>query len=100
MRKLVTFQNVYKEYKVGDNIIKASNDLNFTINEGEFCIIVGPSGSGKTTLLNLLGGMDNVTRGKITVDGEEISSYKDRKLTDFRRNSIGFVFQFYNLLLF
>lgn len=98
MRKLVTFQNVYKEYKVGDNIIKANNDLNFTINEGEFCIIVGPSGSGKTTLLNLLGGMDNVTRGKIIVDGEEISSYKDRKLTDFRRNSIGFVFQFYNLL--
>ena len=86
MRELVTFQNVYKEYKVGDNIIKASNDLNFTINEGEFCIIVGPSGSGKTTLLNLLGGMDNVTRGKIIVDGEEISSYKDRKLTDFRRN--------------
>ena len=78
MRELVTFQNVYKEYKVGDNIIKANNDLNFTINEGEFCIIVGPSGSGKTTLLNLLGGMDNVTRGKIIVDGEEISSYKDR----------------------
>lgn len=95
---IVEFKNVSKEFKVGDSIIKASDNLNFKIHKGEFTIIVGPSGAGKTTLLNLLGGMDSVTSGQIIVDGEDISKYNDKKLTLFRRNSIGFVFQFYNLI--
>lgn len=96
--KIVEFKHVYKEYIVGSNVIKANSDLNFSINKGEFCVIVGPSGSGKTTLLNLLGGMDSITKGSIVVDGEDISTYNDKKLTLFRRNVIGFVFQFYNLM--
>lgn len=95
---LVEFKNVSKIYEVGTNKIKASDNLNFSINEGEFCIIVGPSGSGKTTILNLLGGMDNVTSGNIIVDGQDISNYKDKELTLYRRDSVGFVFQFYNLM--
>ena len=95
---IVEFKNVSKEFKVGDSIIKASDNLSFKIHKGEFTIIVGPSGAGKTTLLNLLGGMDSVTSGQIIVDGEDISKYNDKKLTLFRRNSIGFVFQFYNLI--
>ena len=98
MKTIVEFKNVDKFYKVGDTTIKANDNLSFTIKEGEFCIIVGPSGSGKTTLLNLLGGMDSLTHGEIIVDGEDISKYNDKKLTLFRRNSIGFVFQFYNLM--
>ena len=66
--KIVEFEHVYKEYIVGSNVIKANSDLNFSINKGEFCVIVGPSGSGKTTLLNLLGGMDSITKGSIVVD--------------------------------
>ncbi len=95
---IVEFIDVTKEFHVGDTIIKASDKLNFKIKRGEFCIIVGPSGAGKTTLLNLLGGMDSLTSGKIIVDGEDISTYNDKKLTMFRRESIGFVFQFYNLI--
>lgn len=98
MEKIVEFIDVSKEYIVGDTKILASNHLNFTINKEEFCVIVGPSGAGKTTLLNLLGGMEPVTSGSIIVDGEDISKYNDKKLTLFRRNSIGFVFQFYNLI--
>ena len=95
---LVEFKNVNKIYELGGTTIKASNNLNFKIYKNEFCVIVGPSGSGKTTILNLLGGMDNVTNGSILVDGEDVSLYNDKKLTLFRRNSIGFVFQFYNLI--
>ncbi len=98
MEKIVEFIDVYKEYTVGDSKILASNNLNFSIKRDEFCVIVGPSGAGKTTLLNLLGGMESVTNGSIIVDGEDISKYNDKKLTLFRRNSIGFVFQFYNLI--
>ena len=98
MEYLVEFKNVCKEYHVGDTVIKANDNLSFNIKPNEFCIIVGPSGSGKTTLLNLLGGMDSLTTGSIIVDKEDISKYNEKKLTLFRRNSIGFVFQFYNLM--
>ena len=95
---LVEFKDVSKIYIVGNEEIRANDHLSFTIKRKEFTIIVGPSGSGKTTLLNLLGGMDVLSKGHIIVDGEDISSYNDKKLTFFRRNSIGFVFQFYNLM--
>ena len=95
---LVEFKDVSKIYIVGNEEIRANDHLSFTIKRKEFTIIVGPSGSGKTTLLNLLGGMDVLSKGDIIVDGEDISSYNDKKLTFFRRNSIGFVFQFYNLM--
>ena len=95
---LVEFKDVSKIYIVGNEEIRANDHLSFTIKRKEFTIIVGPSGSGKTTLLNLLGGMDILSKGHIIVDGEDISSYNDKKLTFFRRNSIGFVFQFYNLM--
>lgn len=98
MDYLVQFKNVSKEYHVGETVIKANDNLSFNIKENEFCIIVGPSGSGKTTLLNLLGGMDALTTGSIMVDKEDISKYNEKQLTLFRRNSIGFVFQFYNLM--
>ena len=98
MEYLLQFKNVSKEYHVGDTIIKANDNLTFNISANEFCIIVGPSGSGKTTLLNLLGGMDSLSSGSIIVDKEDISKYNEKQLTLFRRNSIGFVFQFYNLM--
>ncbi len=89
---------VRKEYAIGEQKIVANTDISIRIRHGEFCVIVGPSGSGKTTLLNLLGGMDRISGGTILVDGEDIGKYDDKKLTLFRRNSIGFVFQFYNLM--
>ena len=95
---LVEFKNVNKIYELGGTTIKASNNLNFKIYKNEFCVIVGPSGSGKTTILNLLGGMDNVSDGSILVDGEDVSKYNDKKLTYYRRDDVGFVFQFYNLM--
>ena len=98
MNNFIEFKNVTKEYEFGDNTLKAANNLNFTINQGEFVVILGPSGSGKSTLLNLLGGLDNLTRGKIIVDNNEISSYNDKELTKYRAKSIGFIFQFYNLI--
>ena len=94
----VEFKDVCRFYTMGDNVIKAANKVNFTIEKGEFCVIVGPSGAGKTTVLNMLGGMDKVTEGQIFVDGVEVSSFNDRKLTDYRRYDVGFVFQFYNLI--
>lgn len=95
---LIIVKNVNKIYTIGENTIYASKDLNLSINRNEFCVIVGPSGAGKTTLLNLLGGMDKVTDGSIYIDGEDISKYSDKKLTNFRKDAIGFVFQFYNLM--
>jgi len=83
---------------MGEVEIKAVDNASFTIDRGEFVIIVGPSGAGKSTILNLLGGMDQVTSGSIIVDGNEISSYDTQKLTAYRRDDIGFVFQFYNLV--
>lgn len=95
----IKFENIGKFYDIGDGIqVKAANDVNFSINKGDFVVILGPSGAGKTTVLNLLGGMDDCTVGKITVDGEEISKFSKKELTEYRRNQVGFVFQFYNLV--
>lgn len=94
----ITFENVEREYKVGDSIIKAVDGVSFDISQGTFNVILGQSGAGKTTVLNLLGGMDTLTRGVITVDNEVISQASKRELTEYRRNKIGFVFQFYNLV--
>ena len=94
----VQFTDVCKYYTMGDNVIKAANGVNFTIEKGEFCVIVGPSGAGKTTVLNMLGGMDGVTSGEILVDGVKVSDFNEKKLTEYRRYDVGFVFQFYNLI--
>ena len=98
MSQIIEFKNVTKEYIIGTNVLKAANNLNFTIDEGEFVVILGPSGSGKSTLLNLLGGLDKLTSGTITVDNEEISNYNEKQLTQYRADKIGFIFQFYNLI--
>lgn len=94
----VEFKNVKKDYKMGEVVINAVKDVSFSIDRGEFVIVQGASGAGKTTILNLLGGMDNLTSGEILVDGNEISGYDKKKLTKYRRDDIGFVFQFYNLI--
>ncbi len=94
----VEFKDVCKYYQTGQTRIAAADHVNFRIEKGEFCVIVGPSGAGKTTVLNMLGGMDTCDSGKILLDGSEISSLNDRKLTDYRRLDVGFVFQFYNLV--
>lgn len=98
MDNIIIFKNVKKTYKVGDVEINASDGVDFEIKKGEFVVIVGPSGAGKTTILNLLGGMDKATSGKIIVDGNDIASYGEKQLTQYRRDDIGFVFQFYNLV--
>lgn len=94
----ISFDDVRKTYKMGEVEIHALDGVSFDIEQGEFVIIAGASGAGKSTILNLLGGMDTVTSGTITVDGKEISSYNDRQLTQYRRDDVGFVFQFYNLI--
>lgn len=91
-------KNLYKKYKMGETEIIANNGINFEINEGELVVILGPSGAGKSTVLNIIGGMDTPTSGSVIIDGEDISKYSERELTKFRRESIGFVFQFYNLI--
>lgn len=98
MKKIIELINVTKTYHVGTQIINANNQVNFEILEGEFCVIVGPSGAGKTTILNILGGIDVVTDGVMIVDGQRISELNAKKLTNYRRYEVGFVFQFYNLL--
>lgn len=98
MNSFITFNNVKKTYKVGDVEINASNGVDFVVNKGEFVVIVGPSGAGKTTILNLLGGMDKATSGQILVDGQDVAKYSEKQLTQYRRDDIGFVFQFYNLV--
>lgn len=98
MGKLVEMIGVEKVYSMGEVIIKAVDGVDFEILEGEFVVIVGPSGAGKTTVLNILGGMDSATRGKVIVDGTDISKFNERQLTSYRRDDIGFVFQFYNLV--
>ena len=98
VKSFIVFENVKKIYKVGDVEINASNGVDFKIEKGEFVVIVGPSGAGKTTILNLLGGMDKATSGKIIVDGKDVVAYDEKQLTQYRRDYIGFVFQFYNLV--
>ena len=94
----IEFKNVKKEYKMGEIIIKALDNTNFTIEKGELVVIVGPSGAGKTTCLNILGGMDTATSGDVIVDGKNVSTLKQKELVKYRREDIGFVFQFYNLV--
>ena len=94
----IEFKNVVKEYKMGEILIKALNKTNFEIEKGELVVIVGPSGAGKTTALNILGGMDRATSGKVIIDNKDISKFKKKELTKYRREDIGFVFQFYNLV--
>lgn len=98
MSAYVSLNDVKKIYKMGEVSISACDGINFEIEKGEFAIIVGPSGAGKTTVLNILGGMDNATSGDVIVDGRYISRFKNKKLIEYRREDIGFVFQFYNLM--
>lgn len=94
----IEFQNVNKQYKMGEVKIDALKNTNFEIDKGELVVIVGPSGAGKTTTLNILGGMDTATSGRVYVDGKNITKLNRRELITYRRNDIGFVFQFYNLV--
>lgn len=98
MSTIIEFKNVNKEYKSGDHILKAMDNVNFTIDEGEFVVILGPSGAGKSTLLNLLGGLDTVTSGEIIVNGSHVEKFSDNQLTSYRAKNVGFIFQFYNLI--
>ena len=98
MTPYVTFENVAKVYRTEGEAVHALHDVNFSIGQGEVCVIVGQSGAGKTTLLNILGGMDTLTSGKVFLGDEEISAYGKRQLTRYRREDVGFVFQFYNLI--
>ena len=94
----IEFKNVSKTYQMGEVEIKALNKANFEIDEGELVVILGPSGAGKTTCLNILGGMDSATSGSFIIDGVDVTNLKDKELIKYRRNDIGFVFQFYNLV--
>ena len=94
----VEFENVTKIYQMGENRIAAADGVTFSVEKGEFVVVVGPSGAGKTTVMNILGGIDKPTSGRISLDGELVSGYSDRQLTQYRRHDVGFVFQFYNLV--
>lgn len=98
MASFVTLKDVRKIYKMGEVEIRAVDGIDFEIEKGEFAVIVGPSGAGKTTVLNILGGMDTATSGEVRIDGTDITKFKARQLTSYRRDDIGFVFQFYNLI--
>lgn len=98
MDEFVKLQNITKIYKMGEVEIRAADGISFYVRKGEFVVIVGPSGAGKTTVLNILGGMDTATEGTLLVDGQNITEYTGRQLTGYRREDIGFVFQFYNLV--
>ena len=95
---MITLENVFKTYRTGDVETHALRGVSLSINDGEFIVILGPSGSGKSTLLNVISGLDNITSGSIKFNGKEISKYKEDKLTEFRRDNLGFIFQQYNLL--
>ncbi|MGM9601768.1 MAG: ABC transporter ATP-binding protein [Faecousia sp.] len=94
----IEFENVGKTYEMGEVKIQALHDATFSVEKGELVVIVGPSGAGKTTLLNILGGMDTLTTGTVTLDGREVSAMNKKQLTEYRRQEVGFVFQFYNLV--
>lgn len=98
MKKIVELKNVSKIYKTGEKEFKALDNIDLSINKGEFVVILGPSGAGKSTLLNLIGGMDTPTEGTIRIDGEDISKYNENQLSEYRAENIGFIFQFYNIL--
>ena len=98
MKELIKFKDVKKTYNVGEKSFNALDGANFSINKGEFVVILGPSGAGKSTLLNLLGGMDTCTSGEIIVGDHVVSDFSDKDLTDYRAENIGFIFQFYNIL--
>lgn len=98
MEKIVELKNVSKTYKTGEKEFKALENIDLSINKGELVVILGPSGAGKSTLLNLIGGMDSPTNGKLIIDGEDISKYSEEKLSEYRAENIGFIFQFYNIL--
>jgi putative ABC transport system ATP-binding protein len=94
----IEFRHVSKEYRMGEQTIRAVDDVSFSIEQGEFCVIVGASGAGKTTILNMLGGIDGCSSGQIFLDGAEVSHFDAKRLTQYRRYDVGFVFQFYNLV--
>ena len=94
----IEIENLTKAYQIGEESFNALSGINLKIKQGEFVVILGPSGAGKSTLLNILGGMDSATSGKIVVGGEEITKYNDKELTKYRATSVGFIFQFYNIL--
>ena len=94
----IELDSVYKRYKMGEVTISAADGVTFSVEQGELCMVVGPSGAGKTTVLNILGGMDDCDDGKVRVAGELINSFNRKKLTEYRRFDVGFVFQFYNLV--
>lgn len=97
-KPLVVVKDVVKEYVMGEVIVKAANNMSFEIAQGEFVVVLGPSGSGKSTVLNIIGGMDRPTSGEVWVEGSNIAASPDKELTIYRRNKVGFVFQFYNLM--
>ncbi|MGI6248081.1 MAG: ABC transporter ATP-binding protein [Acutalibacteraceae bacterium] len=94
----IEFDGVYKRYQMGEIVIPAADGVTFSIEQGEFCVITGPSGAGKTTILNILGGMDDCDDGKVRVAGDLVSGYNRKRLIEYRRFEVGFVFQFYNLV--
>ncbi len=96
--EFIKVTSLTKNYKMGEVTVKAIQDITFTIKEGEFVVILGPSGSGKSTLLNIIGGMDVPSEGQVVFDSVDITNYNDKQLTAYRRNDVGFVFQFYNLM--
>lgn len=98
MEDFIKLENVRKTYRMGEVEIHALDGIEFSINKGEFVVVVGPSGAGKTTVLNILGGMDTATEGSVLVAGNDIAIYNEKQLTKYRRDEIGFVFQFYNLV--
>lgn len=98
MENIVELKNVSKIYKIGENEFKALDNINLNIKKGEMVVILGPSGAGKSTLLNLIGGMDTPSSGSVIIDGENISDYNENKLSNYRAENVGFIFQFYNIL--
>ncbi|MGM0219749.1 ABC transporter ATP-binding protein [Enterococcus sp. AZ126] len=94
----IEIKNLFKRYRMGDTTIVANNDISFSVEEGELAVILGPSGAGKSTVLNILGGMDSPSEGKVVINGIDISPLNEKRLTEYRRTEVGFVFQFYNLV--